>query len=193
VNAAPGRTALVLVDLQHDYLARPGLVPPAPALVARAASLLDGFRHLGLPVVHIHTLTRADGADRMPHWRARDINACVEGTPGAATPIPLEPRADELVVTKQYYRGFDDPAVDPWLRARGVEHVVVAGIYTHACVRETALDAYEGGYEVSVGDDAVGSTEPAHAALTRAWLEPRAARFRPTRTILVDLGLDVGP
>ncbi len=98
-------------------------------------------------------------------WRERPV---------PRRPPRFEPRADELVVTKQYYRGFTDPAVDPWLRDRGVGRVVVAGVYAHACVRETALDAYEAGYEVWVGADAVGSTEPAHAALTRAWLEPRA-------------------
>ena len=192
MSAAPRRTALVLVDLQHDYLARPGLVPPASELVTHAACLLDGFRDLGLPVVHVHTRTRADGTDRMPHWRERGITACVEGTAGAETPSPLEPRAEELVATKQYYRGFADPAVEPWLRARDVERVVVAGIYTHACVRETAIDAYERGYEVWVGGDAVGSTEPAHSDATRAWLETRAARFRTTRAILADLGLE-GP
>jgi acyl-CoA reductase-like NAD-dependent aldehyde dehydrogenase/nicotinamidase-related amidase len=193
VSAPPGRTALVLVDLQHDYLERRGLLPPAPVLVASAAALLDGFRQLGLPVIHVHTVTRADGADRMPHWRASGMTACVEGTPGAATPGSLEPGADELVVTKQYYRGFADPAVDPWLRARGVARVVVAGIYTHACVRETALDAYEGGFEVWVAADAVGSTDPAHAALTRAWLEPRAAQFRTAWSILTDLGFVAEP
>ncbi len=129
----------------------------------------------------------------MPHWRAAGTTACVEGTPGAATPIPLEPRADELVVTKQFYRGFDNPKVDPWLRGRGVERVVVAGIYTHACVREAVLDAYEAGFEVWVGADAVGSTEPLHATLTRAWLETRAAQFKPARSILTDLGLDPEP
>jgi aldehyde dehydrogenase (NAD+) len=193
VSAAPGGTALVLVDLQHDYLVRPGLVPAAATIVAGAAALLDGFRTIGLPVVHVHTMTRADGADRMPHWRAGGITACVEGTPGAATPTLLEPRAGELVVTKQYYRGFTNPAVDPWLRARAVARVVVAGIYTHACVREAAIDAYEGGYEVWVASDAVGSTEPAHAEVTREWLEPRAAQFRSTPSILTDLGLHPAP
>ena len=186
-------TALLLVDLQHDYLARPGLTPPAPIVVTRAACLLDSFRVLGLPVVHVQTRTRADGSDRMPHWRERDITACVEGTPGAEPPPSLRPRADELVATKQHYRGFADPALDPWLRSRGVERVVVAGIYTHACVRETAVDAYERGYDVWIAADAVGSTEPAHAAASRSWLEGRVAKFRPTPAMLTDLGLTPSP
>jgi acyl-CoA reductase-like NAD-dependent aldehyde dehydrogenase/nicotinamidase-related amidase len=187
--SAPSGTALLLVDLQHDYLARPGLVPHDSAVVAGAVRLLDGFRTLGLPVAHVHTRTRADGGDRMPHWRERGLVACVEGTPGAETPTLLTPRADELVAIKQHYRGFADAALEPWLRDRGVDRVVVAGVYTHACVRETALDAYERGFEVWVAADAVGSTEPAHAASTRAWLEPRAAAFRSSAALLADLGL----
>jgi acyl-CoA reductase-like NAD-dependent aldehyde dehydrogenase/nicotinamidase-related amidase len=189
----PGRTALLLVDLQHDFLERPGLVPAASVVVQRAADLLEGFRARGLPVAHVQTRTRADGGDRMPHWRAAGVAACVEGTPGAATPVPLTPRDDELVATKQHYRGFADAALDPWLRARDVERVVIAGVYTHACVRETALDAYERGYEVWIASDAIGSTDPAHAASTRTWLEARAARFQPSSAIAAELGLPAQP
>ena len=70
---------------------------------------------------------------------------------------------------------------------------MVAGVYTHACVRETAVDAYERGFGVVIASDAVGSTEPAHAALTREWLEPRGAPFRTTRAILGDLGFASEP
>ena len=190
VNAAPAEPRWCSSISNTTILDRPGLVPAASRLVARVATLLDGFRALSLPIVHVHTITRADGTDRMPHWREQCITACVEEHRVLRRPKRSRRRAGELVVTKQYYRGFVDPAVDPWLRARGVARIVVAGVYTHACVRETALDAYEGGFEVWVAADAVGSTEPAHAALTRAWLEPHAARFRTTPAILSELGLD---
>ncbi len=65
--------------------------------------------------------------------------------------------------------------------------LIVAGVYLHGCVRSTALDAYERGYEVGVADDAVGTTEPLHAELTRAWLAARAASFARRRTVLAEL------
>jgi acyl-CoA reductase-like NAD-dependent aldehyde dehydrogenase len=119
----------------------------------------------------------------MPHWRASDTLACVEGTRGADAPPDLVEEPGELVVHKQHYRGFTD-LLDVWLRNHGVTDVVIAGVYTHACVRETALDAYERGYRVAVASDAVASTEPAHAAETRRWLEARAAEFRTVRELL---------
>lgn len=185
--------ALVVVDVQRDFLARPGLTPSADHLVARVTAIVDAFRTRGLPVMHVQTRTRADGGDRMPHWRDLGVTACVEGTVGAAAPDGVGPAAGELLVTKQHYRGFGDPVVAPWLRERGVERVVVCGLYTHACVRETVLDAYEAGFEVWVAADAVATPEPLHGMLTRQWLEARAARFEPIATVVAALDGDAPP
>ncbi len=190
MSGGRGRTALVLIDLQHDYLGRPGLVPDVPSLCARVATLLDGVRRLGLPVVHARTLVRADGSDRMPHWKRQGILQCVDGTPGAEAPSALASVDGELVARKRYFSAFGDPRLEPWLRERGIDRVVLAGVYTHACIRSTALDAYERGFEVCIADDAVGTTEPLHAEITRAYLAERAASFWTVADVLAELGND---
>jgi alpha-ketoglutaric semialdehyde dehydrogenase len=180
VTTGVAGTALVLVDLQRDFLGRPGLVPHPSVITARAAGLLTRARALRLPVVHVQTQVRADGSDRMPHWASTATMACVAGTPGAAAPDALTPADGELVVAKQFFTGFGGaPDLDAWLRERDAQRVVVAGVFLHGCVRATALDAYERGYEVVVADDAVGDDDAVHAAATRAWLDGRAARFVP--------------
>lgn len=190
----PVTSALVLVDLQHDFLARPGLAPAVGVLCGRSAALLDGFRRLDLPVAHVQTWTRADGTDRMPHWVESGVTCCVEGTPGAAPPLELTPHDGELVVRKQFFNGFGgSPSLDEWLRARDASRLVVAGVYSHGCVRETAVDAYERGYEVWIADDAIATTEAVHGAVSRAWLSSRAARLLPVDEILAELGGDVPP
>ncbi|MBX3025478.1 aldehyde dehydrogenase family protein [bacterium] len=192
--SAPGpRTALLLVDLQHDFLERPGLVPSADALCARAAALLAAARRQSIPVAHAHTLIGADGADAMPHWRRLGRLACVEGTRGALAPPSLAPADGELVLRKRFFSAFADPRLEPWLRQHRVQRLLVAGVYLHGCVRSTALDAYERGYAVAVADDAVGSTEPLHAELTRAWLGERAATFARTDALLAELAPAAAP
>ena len=187
--SAPGqRAALLLVDLQIDFLARPGLVPDRDRLCARAAQLLDAARRRGLAVIHAQTLTRPDGSDRMPHWKRLGRAECVEGTPGAQAPAALQPADGELVLRKRFFSAFGDARLDPWLRRRGVEHLLVAGVYLQSCVRSTVLDAYERGYEVTVVEDAVGTTEPLHAELTRTYLAERAASFQPAAGVFSDLG-----
>jgi acyl-CoA reductase-like NAD-dependent aldehyde dehydrogenase/nicotinamidase-related amidase len=187
--SAPGRSsALLLVDLQNDFLERPGFAPDPAALCARVALLLQAARGRGIGVIHAQTLTRADGSDRMPHWKRLALSACVEGTRGALPPPALAPVDGELVLRKRYFSAFADARLDPWLEEHGVGRLIVAGVYLHGCVRSTVLDAYERGYEVAVVDDAVGSTEPLHAEITRAYLAERAASFPRTDEILAEIG-----
>jgi acyl-CoA reductase-like NAD-dependent aldehyde dehydrogenase len=65
--------------------------------------------------------------------------------------------------------------------------VIIAGIHTHACVRQAALEAHERGIEVWIAADAVGSPEPLHAAQTEIYLEKRAIAFLSTDEILTRL------
>jgi acyl-CoA reductase-like NAD-dependent aldehyde dehydrogenase len=183
------KPGLLLIDLQRDFLARPGLAPHPFALIERSGELLESCRSIGIPVVHVHTRVAADGADRMPHWRRAGVWSCVAGTPGAEPPAALEPRTDEVLFTKRFYSAFGDPALEPTLRNQGVDTLIVAGNYLHGCVRATVLDAYESGFQVWVADDAVGSTETDHAELTRLYLEGRAASFLTTEVILERLGV----
>ena len=177
------KPALVLVDLQNDFLGASGLEPPADAVVRGAARLLEAARRAGVPVLHVVTSVRPDGRDRMPHWSRRDDRRCVAGTPGHEPPAALAVVAGEAVVAKTFFSGFSSDALAPALVASGADAVVLAGVHLHGCVRQTALDAYQRGFEVVVAEDAVGSDDPLHAAVTRRYLEGRAARFLPVEEI----------
>lgn len=182
------KPALLLVDIQSDFLEREGLVPRPDVLIRQVARLVDGCRALNIPVLHVHTQVRSDGSDRMPHWKRADTYLCVEGTAGVLPPETLRPAADERRFTKRFYSAFGEPSLAAALNELGIDTLVIAGIYLHGCVRSTVLDAYERGYEVWIADDAVGSSEPDHAELTRAYLKGRAAEFIPTDALLSRLG-----
>ena len=181
------RPALVLIDLQRDYLDRPGLVPGEQELLRGVAALLEGCRGAGVPVFHAMTLVHADGANRMPHWKEAGTWACVEGTPGARPPAAAAPIEGEPLFAKDFYSAFDSPGLAAALAAGAVDTVILAGIYTHACVRATALDAYRHGYRVLIATDAIGSTDREHARLSLAWLEGRGSHGLPTAGILAML------
>jgi acyl-CoA reductase-like NAD-dependent aldehyde dehydrogenase/nicotinamidase-related amidase len=182
------KLALVLVDVQNDYLARPGLMPGADELIPKIEALLAGFRKMGLLVIHVRTLICEDGADSMPHWQRKGVVHCVTGTPGAMSPVSLAPIDGEAVVGKRHFSGFESGRLDEVLRADGVDTLIVAGLYTHGCIRATATDAYQKGYTVQVAADGVASTDPQHALISREWLEDRAARFLSIEDILAAIG-----
>ncbi|HVS00683.1 MAG TPA: aldehyde dehydrogenase family protein [Thermoanaerobaculia bacterium] len=181
------KTALLLVDLQNDFLSAPDLEPAAGELTRRAAALLQGCRERSVPVIHVWTTVRRDPDNRMPHWRRAGRWACVEGTAGHAPPGILAPLAGEPIVHKTFFSAFSTGALERLLRSLRRRTLLIAGTHLHACVRETVLDAYQRGFDVVVAEDAVASDDPLHAVLARRWLEARAAIFQPVAEILASL------
>lgn len=156
------RTALLLVDLQEEYVARPGLVPPRAELIAAIAAALANARATGQPVFHVRT----GGGNPMPHRTA---------VPDATPPPELAEQAGEPLFTKRFFSAFDAPGLDETLKASGITRLRLAGVHAHACIHATALDAYARGLEVEIDEALVGSDSPAFATQSLRWLNDRAA------------------
>lgn len=165
---------LVLVDLQQDYLKSPQLEPAAGSVVNGAAALLEHARAQGVPVAHVWTTVTRDPDNRMAHWKREGLWQCEAGTEGHAPPAALSPRAGEPVIHKS---GFSTPDFAAVVEGLGRDTVIVAGVKTHACVRQLALDAWQAGLTVIVAADAVGSDDPLHAAATRRYFKARGIEF----------------
>ena len=155
------RTALLLIDLQEEYLARPGLQPPRAELLSNIASALAAARAAGRPIFHIRT-----GGAPMPHRKA---------APDATPPPELVERSGEPLFTKRFFSAFDAPGLDDALKAAGVTRLRLAGLQAHACIHATALDAYAKGYEVEIDETLIATDQPAFAAQSLRWLGGRAA------------------
>lgn len=177
-------SALLLVDLQEDYLSSSSLTPHRGAVVAHAARLLERCRAAGVPAFHVWTTVRRERDQRMPHWQRDGRWDCEDGTPGHAPPSVLAPVAGEDIVHKTHFSAFSDESLATRLRARGVDELWLAGVHTHACVRATAIDAYRLGFAVVVVADAVASDQPVHADETRRYLADRCARFVAVASLL---------
>lgn len=169
------KPALLLVDSQLHFLGNPALEPNPDKFIEGAVELLTACRNRGVPVFHAHTLIKPDGSDRMPHWKRAGTWACVEGAPDSLPPPALRPLAEDRVFRKRFFSAFGNPELHAALSASGIDTLIVAGLYLHACVRSSALDAYEHGYEVWLADDAVATIDPSHGEYTRLFLEGRAA------------------
>ncbi|CAN5909948.1 hypothetical protein BH11VER1_BH11VER1_09860 [soil metagenome] len=178
------KTALLLIDLQNDYLAASGLEPARNLIVNHAEALLRRGRELAIPVLHVWTTVSRENDQRMPHWKHTNRWNCEAGTPGHEPPAALQPLNGEPVIHKTFFSAFSNPTLEPRLRELGIQTLILSGVHLHACVRQTALDAYERGFEVCIADDATGSDDPVHAAITRRYLSNRAARLLNTESLV---------
>ena len=172
----PGRTALLVVDMQRGFL-DPGEameVPTARETVPVIRALLELFRRKRLPVAFTE-FTYSEAAPLLvgrlhpehrsappgaPRGFGRPSSSCLEGTPSADTVDALRPAPGELVVRKRWYDGFAGTPLDGALRARGVTSLVVTGTMTDICVLATVIGAFNREYRVSVVEDGVSTLWP---------------------------------
>ncbi len=157
----PGRAALILVDLQEEQRADPYyVVPDLDAVLRNARRLLEAARAGGVQVVHVAYKRDFAAVPRRPF---EPVTA--EGRPtfsdgdSALTAIcsELAPQAGERVIEKNDASAFSTGELEPLLRAAGVEWVIVAGVWTEACVAATVRDAIPRGFRVLLVKDACGS------------------------------------
>jgi acyl-CoA reductase-like NAD-dependent aldehyde dehydrogenase len=178
------KPSLLLIDLQRDFLATADLQPVAPALISRAAELLQACRERGLPIIHVWTTVERGNDRRLPHWRKLDRWMCVAGTPGHETPPALRPLPGETIVHKAGFNPFASGELEKVLRAHGCDSVVLAGLHLHACVRTAAVESLERDFQVFIAEDATASNDPIHAAATRRWLAERCVTFQSSSALL---------
>src|SRR3569833_8091 len=179
---SPMKSALLLIDLQQDFLASE-LQSSAALLIARAAELLRTCRERKFPVFFFWTTVDREKNIPLPHWRAQNRWMCVAGTPGHETPELLRPLVGESIVHKPGFNAFASGQLDQILRSAGCDSVVLCGVHLHACVRTAAVESLERNLKVTVAEDATGSNDPIHAAATRRWLAARCVTFRSAGTL----------
>ncbi len=85
------------------------------------------------------------------------------------------------VVDKNEYSSFRAPDLEPLLRARGIETLIVTGVETDVCVLATILAAVDAGYHVIVPTDAIcSSSDETHDALLKLYRERFGEQIEPT-------------
>jgi nicotinamidase-related amidase len=161
-----GRLAVLVVDMQNDFLARgaPIELPRGRKIVPRVGKLLQSARNYGYPVLHIVTEHRKDGFDLENLERMRNQIHCVKGSHGARIVEGLHADGD-IIVIKKRYSGFFQTPLDTLLRRMRVGILVLVGVATNGCVLATALDAYFRDYWIIVPSDCVeAETSTLHRA-----------------------------
>ena len=152
------RPALLVIDVVEAYLqpASPLYAGVEDALAANVR-LIDVARAAGVPVLYTSVVYQAGGADGGLFYRKVPALKCFDaGSPLGRFPPQIAPRADEVVVCKQYASAFSGTSLAATLRAMGVDTVVIGGFTTSGCVRASATDAVQNGFIPFVVREACG-------------------------------------
>jgi nicotinamidase-related amidase len=153
----PARTAVVVVDMQNDFVKQGGsmLVPDAEATIPAIQGLLDLARAARMRVVYSQDTHRAGD----PEW---DIwpEHCREGSWGWEIVGELTPGVDDTVLRKVRYDAFYGTPLEHVLRLWGVDTLVICGTVANISVQYTAASAALRRYAVVIPRDAISALEP---------------------------------
>jgi len=183
----PATTALVVIDMQRDFIERGGFGEALGNDVSRLAAIVPTVRELlawarahGIRVVHTREGHRPDLADCPPAKRQRGRPSLrigdagpmgrilVDGQPGNDIVPVLAPRPGETVIVKPGKGAFFATKLDVLLRSQRITHLILGGVTTEVCVQTTMREANDRGYDCLLVEDATESYFPEFKQATLA-------------------------
>jgi ureidoacrylate peracid hydrolase len=168
----PRKCALLVVDLQNDFLHPNGIFPrngvkPAGAggLVTALVPVIEACRRSQVPVIYARMLIRRApngmpvGAGLLPWYRHFLLN---EGlTPGSwGARVVDELPAPDCDVDKTRHSAFYHTDLEDILRGLGVEILMLSGYQSHVCVESSARDAFSRDFKVLMLSDCMAAADP---------------------------------
>jgi len=156
--------ALVVIDVVEAYVTE-GSPLYAPAFVDALHSnvrLVNAARHKGIPVIFTNVVYRAGGGGAdggVFYKKAPVLKTYLAGSPLAEFSPLLQPRPNEIVVSKQYASAFFGTSLASTLTAMKIDTVMLTGFSTSGCVRASTLDAMQHGFTPFVVRDACGDRD----------------------------------
>ncbi len=181
-RSQPSTTALLLIDVQESFRARPYWSDAeTPAFFERTNALIAGCAAAGIPVVQVFHTDGPNSAD----------NAFAHAS-GRIRPLAgLQPFEPALVIEKHRHSALVGTGLAIWLHQQGIRRLIVAGIRTEQCCETTTRHASDEGWEVDYVTEATltfAMTTPGGATLSPAAIRERtetvlAGRFATICTV----------
>jgi nicotinamidase-related amidase len=144
--------ALVVVDAQNEFSAegrRP--VPNHAKAIKRIHDHVEQTRREGRPIAFVQHLNRP------AEWPAFEPGSWgAELSPGLGARSGFGP---ERLFEKDVFGAFSTTNLESWLRALGVNEVLIVGFYAHMCCSTSAREALVRGFEVAIDPEATGSRD----------------------------------
>jgi nicotinamidase-related amidase len=184
--AAPREIALLVIDMQRDFLDPLGYVAQTGVdvsilrrTIAPVRRLLAAARAATIPVIHTREGHRPDLSDLTVFKQRRATGSgapigsvgplgrlLVRGEPGHAIIAEVAPLPGETVIDKPGFGAFYATDLELILRARGISSLTIAGVTTDICVHSTLREAVDRGFVCTTVADACAAGDPAvHAAM----------------------------
>ena len=165
---------LIVIDMLSDFMAdwEPGR---RRQLVQSINELVAIFRDHSRPIIWVRQEFEPDLSDAFPEMKAKGIHTVIKGTPGCQILPELSVSPSDTVLVKKRYSAFFGTELDEKLALLMPDAIVLAGVNTHACIRTTAIDAYQRDWPVVLALDCIGSYDREHHEISLKYMKDKIA------------------
>jgi ureidoacrylate peracid hydrolase len=167
ITIDPARTAVIVVDMENDFVAKGGMfdragvdISGAQKAIAPTAKVLAAARQSGLKIIYLKMgyrpdlsdLGSADSVNRTRHLKlgvgqkirapdGRESRVLIRDTWDTDIVPELKPQANDVVIYKTRFSGFYQTDLDATLKKFGIKYLIFTGVTTSICVESTVRDA----------------------------------------------------
>jgi ureidoacrylate peracid hydrolase len=203
IKLAKENCALIVVDMQNGFLDPKGSMAQlgfASDKLAAASPgvqrLVAGARKADVPVFwtrYVYEPDFRDGGVQLEEIMPmlKDVNLCVNGTWDAEIHPDMKPEPGDIIIDKNRPSSFYATRLESYLRAQGIENVVVCGVTTNICVETTVRDAAQRDYRTFVVRDAVGEVDDFRGQTALKAMEYLFARVMNVNDVLDEWGVEL--
>lgn len=168
------RPVLIVIDMLEDFLKN--WDPIGRQLLAESVNELIGMvRSVACPIIWVRQEFESDLRDAFPEMKAKEVRITIKGTPGCQIISELSVASSDAVLIKKRYSAFFGTNLDKMLDHLKPDAVILAGINTHACIRTTAIDAYQRDWHVVLASDCVDSYDREHHDISLRYMRDKIA------------------
>jgi biuret amidohydrolase len=167
---SPRHTALLVIDMQRDFLEKGGFgeslgndVTRLQAIVPALQKVLETWRKHGLTVIHTREVHKKRNRGKLT-LRIGDVGPMgrilVDGEASSEIIPELLPLPNEPVINKPGKGAFYNTALQHHLQEHNITHLIVTGVTTEVCVQTTMREANDRGYDCLLLEDCTESYFP---------------------------------
>ncbi len=157
------RTALLLIDIQENILA---VMNEPEQVIRNSLNLIKGFKVLNIPIFYTEQYPKGLGPTASPLLKELEGLSVIQKMSFSCSGVP----------------NFFTRLID-----NNVSQVVIAGIESHICVQQTALDLLASGFQVDVAADATSSRKETDYKFALKRMRTHGIEITTSEAILFEL------
>lgn len=170
------KPAFVFVDLLEDFFLQPPLSCRRASLVRAVNDLARFAGEIAAPVIWVRQEFAPDLSDAFLSMKQTGRRVTMAGTKGCRLLAEFEQTPGQHEIVKKRYSAFFKTELEALLESNACTHVVIGGVNSHACVRMTAIDAYQRDYPVLLAGEAIASYDEEFHRESMRYLEQSIGR-----------------